>query len=113
MIPNVASVFNGWTVPVQLRVVNRRAEDFEAFEDTLDIESFEAVMQPMPPQKVERKEEGLRAWRWWEAWSTKRLERDAVVQDENGVQFRIQSVQDWGQGGFFHYDMTEQATVAK
>lgn len=112
MIPNVSSAFNGWTAPVQLKLVDRKAVDFEAVESTLDVVHFEAVMQPMPPQKVDRKPEGIRAWRWWEAWSTTKIEKDSVVQDMNGVQYRIQSVQDWGQGGYFHYDMTEQAQVA-
>lgn len=108
MIPNVSAAMNNWTVPVQLRLVSRVAVDFEAAENVLDVVVFEAVMQPMPPQRVNRKPEGERAWKWWEAWSTKSLNADDVVQDENGLQFRVGSVQDWSQAGFFKYDMTEK-----
>lgn len=108
MFPNMMSVFAGWTSPVQLRVVSRVAVDFEAEENILDVVTFEAVMQPMPAQEISRKPEGERAWKWWEAWSNTRLERDAVVQDQDEKQFRIQSIQDWSQAGYFHYSMTEQ-----
>jgi len=102
------TVLSGWTAPVQLRVVVKTPADFEVFEDPIDIINFEAVMQPMPPQKVDRKPEGIRTWKWWEAWTVQKLERDTVVQDMDGLQFRVQSVQDWSQEGYFHYDMTEQ-----
>lgn len=108
MIPKVQSAFLNWTSAVQLRVVKPTAVDFEAFEDPLEIITFQAVIQPMPPQKVDRKPEGLREWKWLEMWTTMQLELDTVAQDPDGVQYRIQSRQDWSQGGFFHYDMTEQ-----
>lgn len=106
--PNVSAVFAGWTSPVQMKVISKTAQDFELNEETLAVVEYEAVMQPMPPQKVDRKPEGERIWKWWESWSVTRLQPDTVVQDQDGVQFKVQSVQDWGQGGFFHYELTEQ-----
>lgn len=110
MIPNLSAVFSGWTTSVQLRVVTSTAVDFEAFDDVKGIVYDDAVMVPMPPQKVDRKPEGMRVWKWWEVWSKTKYAPDSVVQDQNGLQFRIQSVQDWSQCGFYHYDMTEQPT---
>lgn len=108
MIPQVSSVFLNWTEQVQMKVIQKEAVDLELSEKTLAVVTYEAVMQPMPPQKVERKPEGLRTWKWWESWSTTELEVDTVVQDPAGVQYRVQSKQDWSQGGFFHYEMTEE-----
>jgi hypothetical protein len=108
MFPNVMSVFSGWTSPVQMKIVNKKAIDFEAEEQVLLVVGFEAVMQPMPPQKVDRKPENLRVWKWWEMWSTTKVQADTDLQDQNGVVFRIQSVQDWSQAGYFKYELTEK-----
>lgn len=112
MMPNVSSVFSNWTSPVQLRVVVKRADDFQLREDVMQIAPFEAVMQPMKAQSVDRKPEGVRQWRWWEAWTQQELAPDAVVQDQDGLQFRVQAKTNWAQGGFFHYEMTEQPNDA-
>lgn len=108
MFPNVMSVFSGWTSPVNMKIINKIASDFEMEEQVAAIVMFDAVLQPMPPQKVDRKPEGERIWKWWEAWSVTRIQPDTTVQDPEGKQYRIQSVQDWSNGGYFHYEMTEQ-----
>lgn len=108
MFPNVNSVFSNWTSPVQLRLVSRSVSDFEAKETTLDVVPFEAVMQAMRNQQVDRKPEGERQWKWWDVWTDKKIALDSVVQDQNGAQFRVRSVNDWSQAGFFKYEMTEK-----
>jgi hypothetical protein len=108
MFPNVAEAFSDWTSAVQMKVVNKEAVDFEVNEQVLKVVAFDAVMQPIPPQRVDRKPEGQRIWKWWEMWADTSLAPDTVVQDQNGLQFRIQSVQDWSQAGYFHYELTEQ-----
>lgn len=108
MIPNVMSALNNWTTPVQMRLVSRVAVDFEAVENVLAINGFEAVMEPMPSQKVDRKPEGERSWKWWEVWSTTKLVTDDVVQDQDGLQFRVQSVTDWSQAGYYEYSMVQK-----
>lgn len=108
MFPNVLAAFGDWVSPVQMRIVNKTAVDFEAVDDVLKIQPFDAVMEPMPAQKVDRKPEGLRTWKWWDMYTVTRIAPDTVVQDQNGLQFRIQSVQDWSNGGYMHYELTEQ-----
>lgn len=108
MFPQVSSVFFNWTNAVQMRVVRKVAVDFEMEPDTLGVDTFEAVVQAMKSRDVDRKPEGLREWKWWTMWSVVRLPADTVVQDMNGVEFRVQSVEDWSQGGFYKTDMTEQ-----
>lgn len=108
MFPQVNSVLLGWTTPVQLRLVNSVAVDFEAVDQVLDVVPFDAVMQALSPKAVNRKPEGERIWKWWEAWTIKKMVDDTVVQDQDGTQFRVRSSQDWSQAGFYHYEMTEQ-----
>lgn len=108
MFPNVSSVFFNWTSTVQMKVINKEAVDFELVEDTLGIDTFEAVIQALSPKEVQRKPENERIWKWWEMWSTTHIEKDTVIQDPNGVEFRVQSTQDWSQGGFYHSELTEQ-----
>lgn len=110
MFPNVSAVFAGWTSQVQMKIISKVATDFELDEQTLSVVTYEAVMQPMPTKSVERKPEGERIWKWWESWSTTLLQIDTIVQDPDGRKFRVQTVQDWGNGGYYHYDMTEVPT---
>ncbi len=108
MMPNVASVFMNWMSQVQMKVITVEPVDFEAFEETDNILTFMAVIVPMKPTTVQRKPENLRIWKWWEMWSTVKFRDNTVVQDPNGVEFRIESVEDWSQAGFYHSEMVEQ-----
>lgn len=108
MIPQLAVGLLGWTIPVQLRVVSTTAVDFEPVEQVLDVVWFDASMQALSPKAVNRKPEGERIWKWWEAWTTKKIADDSVVQDQDGTQYRVRSSTDWSQAGFYHYEMTEQ-----
>lgn len=110
MFPNVNAAFSNWTSPVQMKIINKVPVDFENVDQVAAVVSYEAVMQPMPPQKVNRKPEGERTWKWWESWSITKLQPDTVVQDQDGLQFRVQSVQDWSNGGYFYYELTEEPT---
>ena len=108
MFPQVSIVFNNWTSTIQMKLVKTSAVDFEAQTDVLNVLTFDAVIQPMPPREIERKPEGERAWKWWKVWTTTNLQIDSVIQDPDGVQFRIQSTQDWSQGGFYTSDVVQQ-----
>lgn len=91
-----------------MQIISKQAVDFEMQPDVLAVEVFEAVIQPMPPKKVERKPENERIWKWWEIWSQTHLQIDTVIQDPNGRQFRVQNTRDWGQADYFHSEITEQ-----
>ncbi len=108
MFPQMGSVFFNWSDAVQMKVVHQQPDDFELFEDVVAVETFEAVIQAMRSKEVMRKSEDLRIWKWWTMWSTHEFRINTVVQDPNGVEFRIQSTEDWSQGGFFVSEMTEQ-----
>lgn len=108
MFPQVSSVFFNWTDAIQMKVIKKEAVDFELFEGTLAVVEFEAVIQAMKSKDVDRKPENERIWKWWNMWSTENFPSDTVVQDPDGVQFRIQRTTDWSRGGFYVAEMTEQ-----
>lgn len=108
MFPQVQSVFLNWLESVQLKVIQKTAVDFELLETTLNVVTLDMVLQAMSPEKVERKPENQRIWKFWDGWSTSRVELDTTLQDPEGRQYKVQSVNDWSQGGFFHYELTEQ-----
>lgn len=108
MQPQMASVLRGWTRPTQMCVVTKSASDFELLETVDGVAWFEAFLTPSPSQNTNRKNEGLRIWRRWDMYTTQDLPPDAVVQDPCGVQFRVQSKDNWQQAGVYHYDLAEQ-----
>lgn len=107
-MPQVSSVFFNWTSPVQMKVISTLPVDFEAQDNVLDVVTFEAVVQAMRSKEIDRKPENERSWKWWDMWSTVSFPDNTVVQDPDGLQFRIRKTTDWSQAGFFHVEMTEQ-----
>lgn len=91
-----------------MQIIKQVPVDFESDEVIKGIVSFEAVIQAMSPREVQRKPEGERRWKFWDMWSTIYIQPDTVIQDPNGIQYRVQSTQDWSQGGFFKSDLVEQ-----
>lgn len=104
----MAEALSNWGDTIQLKIVKNNVVDFQVQEQGLDVIEFEAVLQPMPAQKVDRKPEDLRNWKWWTMYTEQRLDADDVVQDADGLQFKIQSREDWRKAGFFKYELAEQ-----
>lgn len=107
MMPQVSSAFLNWTSAVQMKVINIKAVDFEAQEQTLSIPVLEMVIQHQSPQRVERKPEGERKWKWLDAWCKDKIILDTQLQDPDGSQYRVQAVYDWSQGGFWHAELVQ------
>jgi len=108
MIPQVASSFLGWGFTVDMKVVRTTPVDFEPSVEVLNVVSVQGSLQPMKPRDVQRKPEGERTWRWFTFWSTSKPEIDTVLQSPDGVTYRVQSVEDWSQAGFWKSELTQQ-----
>lgn len=108
MFPQVQNVFLNWLSTTQLKVIQKLPVDFELQEDTLAVITVDMVLQAMSPEKIQRKPEDQRTWKFWDGWSTERVQLDATLQDPDGRQFKVESMNDWSQGGFFHYELLEQ-----
>lgn len=107
MMPNVSDAFWDWTTPVILRLVTTEVVDFQAVETSDGVQTFDAVMEPIPPQKLLVKPEGQRTWKWWYLWTTYPLELDQIVADQENKQYRVMTVSDWRNGGHVQYEVVQ------
>ena len=108
MFPQLQSTLLGWGVPVQMKVISKQPVDFEVQEIVLEIPTIEGMLTVSNPRKVDRKPEGERSWKWWDFVTTSKVQEDTILQDPNGVEFRVTSIADWGQAGFYVLDLAEQ-----
>ena len=111
MMPNMANGLLNWGSSVQLLIVNTTLVDYEAAQEILQAPTITMMITAMSPRRVQYKEEGERRWKWLEGRSTTKVEADTQLQDPDGVQYRIRAVTDWGQAGFYVYEMTEMPAV--
>lgn len=91
-----------------MKIISTTPVNFEPQENVLGVQTFPAVIQPMPPREVDRKPEGERTWHWWKMWATTPILIDTVIADPDGIEYRVTNTQNWSQGGFFTSDIVEQ-----
>ena len=108
MYPQMTSAFFGLLDTVQMQVINKTVVDFDVNETVLDVVTFDAVLQVMKPEDVNRKPEGLRQWKFYDMWTDFNLKLDTPVQGPDGTQFRVQDVEPWELAGFFKYSLVQQ-----
>ena len=108
MFPQMGSVMFGWSEAVQMKIIKKVAVDFESQEDVLAVTTIDMMLQVMKARDVDRKPEGERIWKWWVGWSTTKVEKDTILQDPEGKQYRVTSDEDWSQAGFYKVDLAQQ-----
>ncbi len=110
-MPNVSDAFWDWTVPVQFKVITTVVADFEVAETPINAVTFEGVLEPLGPRKLLVKPENQRRWKWWTIWATFQMNPGQVVEDPEGLQYRIMSVSDWRNGGHIEYEAVQAPKV--
>ena len=108
MFPQMDSVMFNWSEAVQMKIIKKVASNFEVQEVVLSIPTIDMMLQVMKSRDVDRKPEGERIWKWWTGWTTTHVEKDTILQDPDGKQFRVASIEDWGQAGFYKVDLAQQ-----
>lgn len=110
MMPDVSAALDGLMSPASVLRVTKAVANHEVIETLASAEAFEGLFAPMPAHKLMVKPEGQRSFKWWTLTTPKTLALDDIVQDHDGRQFRVMAVADWGQAGFFVYDLTERVS---
>lgn len=108
MMPNMAEGLRGLTRRTKIQVIKQKVVDHEAVEAGVDLEEISIVLTPTPAQKIAIKPEGQRAWKWWTGSTTAKLDLGWMLRDpKDGRLFEVMEKSDWGQAGFFVYELTE------
>ena len=110
MFPQLQNVLANWTEPVQMKILSKVPVNFEVQENVLSVPVIEMMLQVMDPRKVERKPENERSLKFWDGWSETKVPKDTRMQDPEGLEYVVSSITDWGQSGFWKYDLVQQAT---
>lgn len=111
MIPKVNGALRGWmktqvfNLIVKTVVNHIPTESFTKFTVKMNI-------QPMPPEKVNRKPEEQRSWIWYSIWINKSVELkiDDIIEIQ-GKRYKIQSKIRWDDAGYFSFEATEDFEV--
>lgn len=107
IFPNVSLVLPGLMSPMKYLVTTKTAVDGVITESTTETVWFRACIQPMPAREVHIKPEGQRTWNWSTLYTKQTLPPDALLEDTNGIQYRVLSLSDWSKGGYQKYDIVQ------
>jgi hypothetical protein len=64
MMPQITSAFRGWLSKITITKVFQKIENDGLVSDSEQSITFEGTVQPLSPQKLMTKPEGLRSWEW-------------------------------------------------
>jgi len=107
--PDMSDAFLDWQSSVKFSLVTKEVDDFE-IKETLEEYNFMGLFYPSTPQQIALKPEGQRTWKWWSLITQKKLNLDDIVKDINTTEYRVMSVYNWSQAGFYQYELTEKYT---
>ena len=108
MFPQMQNGVLAWEDVMQVQVITTTAVDFEAVENVEAVVKFDVMTTPMKAQKISRKPEGQRSWKWLDAYTETQVHKNDVLQDDNGDQYRVDSIYDWSQAGFWKLELVQQ-----
>ncbi len=109
MFPSMKDALAGFGRRNQFAIISKTMVDFESVEAMASVTWFTGTFQPLPPQALLIKPEGQRTWKWWALWTSVKLKLDDIVQDRCNKQYRVLSVSDWNEAGYYQYELAEKA----
>jgi len=113
-IPYLGNALKGWTETTQISLVTQTVVDFETVESVSDV-SYPANFQPAPAQAIKRIPEEKRGRKHWSVIvldSNVYFNLDDIVQDSDGLKYRIEDAFDWRKSGFTKYTVTRDYEVS-
>lgn len=108
MMPQMQNTLLNWGEWVQMKIISKQPVDFEVQDNVLAVLTIDMMLTAMKSKDVNRKPEGERIWKWWNGITRETIESDTVLQDPNGVEYRVMNTNDWSQAGFFLCELVQQ-----
>lgn len=105
--PDLSDAFWDWTDTVTFKVISTVIADYEVTETAVNADLFQGVLEPLSAQALKILPENQRTWKFWTLWTTYRLQPGQVVQDGQGLQYRVMQAADWTRGGHFQYQLSQ------
>lgn len=112
-VPNVSGAIRGWTKKQEVRLVTKTVVNAKVTQTATTI-ILNMNLQPLQPEKVNRKPEDQRAWKWFSILvksGYQKMDIDNVV-IVSGIPYRIESVQNWETSGYVRYEAHEDYSGA-
>ena len=107
-VPNLSGAIRGWTKKTVCLLVTKTIINAKIVQTATEI-TLDMNLQPLQPEKVNRKPEDQRAWKWFQIITTKASQTlkidDLVI--IKGRRFRLESAQNWEDDGYRRYECVE------
>ena len=107
MLPQMQGALYPYADEISFVRLEKTVVDGEVVEKKILDCVFNGVLEPIPPRKLMIKPEGQRSWRWWTLWTEQDLKIDWIVQDDEGVTYRVMTKTNWKQAGYYEYELTQ------
>lgn len=106
--PNVSGALWGLTSESQFALLKKSIVDHELVEENLVVLRFQGNLQAVRQQTVLTLREGERDWKFWNLLTKTQIPPDSIISDAKGQQYRVMSLGDWSESGYFSYLINEQ-----
>jgi uncharacterized repeat protein (TIGR02543 family) len=107
-VPNLSGAIRGWTKKTAVLLVTKTVVNAKIIQTATEV-ILDMNLQPLQPEKVNRKPEEQRAWKWY-SLLTKKLSATLSIDNIviiNNIRYRVESVQNWQDAGFRRYECIE------
>lgn len=107
-IPKMQGALWGLTRENQFALLRKSIVDHQLVETNDAVVRFQGTLQAVRDQRVLPLAEGERDWKFWNMLTAQAIPPDSVVADPRGKQYRVMSVGDWSDSGYFTYLLAEE-----
>ena len=107
--PKMGGILSAWQSTMKFKLITDTLVDY-VITKTETSYDFEGVFQPMPARELVLKPEGQRNWKWWKLWTRTdyKISNSDIIEDYNGVRFKVMKQSGWNQAGYVQYDLVEE-----
>jgi hypothetical protein len=115
MMPNLSNAVRRFENTIQFQIVTKNIVNMDVAEASKApvVLWFEGTLLAMSPRELMIKPEAERAWRWWNLFTDLNLMNDSVIKDQDGATFRVMTKNDWGNAGYYAYEIVEGVGIGQ